>query len=117
MVYSFFSGEFLTSHWTVTDPTRTAFSNYATTAQVTIRPNHLRDAIITTDERSTGRWFDVSAFGPVITPGFYGTAAKVVIKGPGSQVVNVGLAKHFFFGEHVRLRWEMTATNFFNTPN
>ena len=31
--------------------------------------------------------------------------------------MNVGLAKHFVFGEHFRLRWEMTATNFFNTPN
>jgi hypothetical protein len=115
-VYSFFSGEFLTPQWTGTDPTGTAFTNSRTPAQVTIRPNHLRDANLPTDQRSTGRWYDVSAFGPV-TPGFFGTSAKGVIKGPGSQVVNVGLAKHFFFGEHVRLRWEMTATNFFNTPN
>jgi len=32
-------------------------------------------------------------------------------------VLNVGLAKHFGLGERFRLRWEMTATNFFNTPN
>jgi hypothetical protein len=31
--------------------------------------------------------------------------------------VNVGLAKHFSIGERARIRWEITATNFFNTPN
>lgn len=115
-VYSFFSGEFLTPLWTGPDPTGTAFTNSRTPAQVTIRPNHLRDANIPTSERSTARWFDVSAFAAP-TPGFFGTAAKGVIKGPGSEVVNVGLAKHFNLGERIRLRWEMTATNFFNTPN
>lgn len=115
-VYSFFSGEFLTPLWTGPDPTGTAFTNSRTPAQVTIRPNHLRDANIPTSQRSTARWFDVSAFAAP-TPGFFGTAAKGVIKGPGSQVVNVGLAKHFNLSERIRLRWEMTATNFFNTPN
>lgn len=32
-------------------------------------------------------------------------------------MVNVGLAKHFTIGERARKRWEITATNFFNTPN
>ncbi len=115
-VFSFFSGEFLTPQWTGTDPTGTAFTSSRTPAQVTIRPNHLRDANIPTSQRSTARWFDPAAFaGP--TPGFYGTAAKGVIKGPGSQIVNAGLAKNFLVAERFRLRWEMTATNFFNTPN
>ncbi|MEK7409671.1 MAG: carboxypeptidase-like regulatory domain-containing protein [Acidobacteriota bacterium] len=115
-VYSFFSGEFLTPGWTGTDPTGTAYTSSRTPAQVTIRPNHLRDANIPTSQRSTGRWFDVSAFAPPV-PGSYGTAAKGVIKGPGSQVVNVGLAKRFTLAERLRLRWEITGTNFFNTPN
>src|SRR5690606_12461111 len=67
-------------------------------------------------QRSTGQWFDVSAF-DAPEPGRFGTAAKGVIKGPGSQVVNVGLAKVFSLGERARLRAEITATNFFNTPN
>ncbi|MEK7751948.1 MAG: hypothetical protein AAB654_08535, partial [Acidobacteriota bacterium] len=115
-IYSFFSGEFLTPQWTGPDPTGTAYTGSRTPAQVTIRPNHMRDANIPTGQRSTARWFDVSSFAPP-TPGSYGTAAKGVIKGPGTQVVNVGLAKHFNLGEQLRLRWEMTATNFFNTPN
>jgi hypothetical protein len=115
-VFSFFSGEFLTPQWTGPDPTGTAFSNNTTPAQVTIRPNHLRDANIPTGERSTARWFDVSAFGAP-TSGFFGSAAKGVIKGPGSQVVNVGLAKNFRVTERFEVRWEITGTNFFNTPN
>ncbi|MBM3810807.1 MAG: TonB-dependent receptor [Acidimicrobiia bacterium] len=115
-VYSFFSGEFLTPQWTGADPTGTAFTNNRTPAQVTIRPNHLRDANIPVSQRTTGAWFDIAAFAAP-APGFYGTSAKGVIKGPGSKVVNVGLAKTFSVSEHLRLRWEMTATNFFNTPN
>jgi hypothetical protein len=115
-VYSFFSGEFLTPQWTGVDPTGTAFTNNRTPAQVTIRPNHLRDANIPVSRRTTASWFDISAF-TAPTPGSYGTSAKGVIKGPGSKVVNVGLAKTFRLGEFFRLRWEMTSTNFFNTPN
>lgn len=115
-VYSFFSGEFLTPQWTGPDPTGTAFTSSRTPAQVTIRPDHLRDANIPTDQRSTARWFDVSAFAPPAA-GRFGTAAKGVIKGPGSQVVNAGLSKNFNITERARIRWEITATNVFNTPN
>jgi hypothetical protein len=115
-VYSFFSGEFLTPQWTGTDPTGTAFTNNRTPAQVTIRPNHLRNANLPTSQRSTGRWFDIGAFG-LPTPGFFGSAAKGVIMGPGSAVVNAGLAKQFTIAERLRVRWEMTATNFFNSTN
>jgi hypothetical protein len=115
-VYSFFSGEFLTPQWTGPDPTGTAFTSSRTPAQVTIRPDHLRDANIPADQRTTARWFDVSAFSAPV-PGRFGTAAKGVIKGPGSEIVNVGLAKTFVIRERARIRWEITATNFFNTPN
>ena len=115
-VYSFFSGEFLTPQWTGNDPTGTAFTNSRTPAQVTIRPNHLRDANLPTSARSTNQWFDVAAFAAP-TPGFYGTSAKGVIKAPGSAILNVGLAKHFTLWERARLRWEMTGTNFFNSTN
>ena len=43
-VFSYYSGQFLTPQWTGPDPTGTAFTNSRTPAQVTIRPNHLRDA-------------------------------------------------------------------------
>ncbi len=115
-VYSFFSGEFLTPQWTGPDPTGTAYTSSRTSAQVTIRPNLLRDANLPTDQRSTARWFDLSAFSAPVA-GNYGTSAKGVIKGPGSQVVNVSLSKSFTLAERWRLRWEISGTNFFNTPN
>jgi hypothetical protein len=115
-VYSFFSGEFLTPQWSLPDPTGTAYTTSRTPAQVGIRPDHLRDANLPVSQRSTERWFDVSAFAaPAL--GFYGTSAKGVIKGPGSEIVHVGLAKQFRIAESLRLRWEITGTNFFNTPN
>lgn len=83
---------------------------------MTIRPNYLFDGNLPADQRSVSRWFNVAAFSAP-TPGYFGTAAKGVIKGPGVSVVDAGLAKYFSFWERVRLRWEITATNFFNHPN
>lgn len=114
-VYSFYSGQFLTPAWTGPDPSGIAFTGSRTPAQVTIRPDHLRDANISTGQRSTGRWFDAASFER--PAGLFGTSAKGVIVGPGSAVVNTGLAKHFVLKERMRLRLEMTATNLFNSPN
>ena len=47
----------------------------------------------------------------------FGNAAKGVIKGPDVNVWHVGFFKSFHLTETVRLRWELTATNFFNHPN
>ncbi|MCL5743177.1 MAG: hypothetical protein M1541_04490, partial [Acidobacteria bacterium] len=115
-VYSLYSGQFLTPQWTGPDPTGTAYTSSRTPASVTIRPNQLRNANLPEAQRSSARWFDVSAFAPP-TAGWFGTAAKGVIKGPGSAIVDAGLAKHFTITERLRLRWEMTATNFFNSTN
>jgi hypothetical protein len=115
-IHSFFSGEFLSPEWTGPDPTGTAHTTSRTPAQVTIRPNHLRDANFPVSERTTARWFDVAAFGAPAA-GSFGTSAKGVIKGPGSKVVNAGLAKTTMISERFRLRWEITATNFFNSSN
>ena len=49
--------------------------------------------------------------------GNFGNAAKGVIKGPDVNVWHVGFFKSFYFSEKVRVRWELTATNFFNHPN
>jgi hypothetical protein len=116
IVYQLYSGQFLTPLWTGPDPTGTAFTSSGTPAQVTIRPNQLRDSNLPSSERSVDRWFDPTAFAPPL-PGAFGSAAKGVIKGPGSEIWNVGFAKSFDFGENARLRWELTATNFLNHPN
>ena len=83
---------------------------------MTIRPDHLRDANLPGDQRTLSRYFDSSAFGgPPI--GRFGNAAKGVIKGPDVNIWHVGVFKSFPLTETVRLRWEMTGTNFFNHPN
>jgi len=115
-VYSFFSGEFLTPQWTGPDPTGTAFTGSRTPANVTLRPDQLRNPNLSVDQRTNSRFFDVSAFAPP-APGQFGSAAKGVIQGPGSIIVNVGLSKTFVIAERWRVRWEMTATNLFNTTN
>jgi hypothetical protein len=83
---------------------------------VTIRPNQLSDPNLPAGERTTDQWFDPTAFAPP-TPGSFGTAAKGIIHGPGSDVWDVGFAKHFDLSKGLRLRWELTATNFFNNAN
>jgi hypothetical protein len=115
-IYSYYSGQFLTPLWTGPDPTGTAFSANASRPVVTIRPDHLRDANLSSDQRTLNRWFDPSAFGaPPI--GRFGNAAKGVIKGPDVNIWHVGFFKAFQLTERARLRWELTATNFFNHPN
>jgi hypothetical protein len=113
-VFSYYSGQFLTPLWTGPDPTGTAFTNSSTPAQLTIRPNHLRDANL--PDPTTGRWFDPTAFGPP-TSGSFGTAAKGVVKGPPSNVWHLGLAKTFRISERAQLRWDLIAANAFNHPN
>lgn len=83
---------------------------------MTIRPDHLRDANLSGDQRSISRWFDGTAFG---TPpvGRFGNSAKGVIKGPNVNIWHAGFFKSFYFTERARLRYEVTATNFFNHPN
>jgi hypothetical protein len=115
-IYSMTSGNFLTPLWTGPDPTGTAYTTSRTPAQVTIRPNYLFDANLPSDQQTVTRWYDVQAFAAP-TPGMFGSAAKGVIKGPGVSVVDAGISKDFLLTEYIRLRWDVTATNFFNHPN
>lgn len=116
MIFSYYSGQFLTPLWTGPDPTGTAFTSNTTPANVTIRPNLLRDPNLSASQRTIDRWFDVTAFAAPAA-GSFGTSAKGIIVGPGSTVFHAGLAKQFKFTERMRLRAELTATNLFNHPN
>lgn len=110
------SGWFLTPQWSGPDPTGTRYTASRTAPVVTLRPDILRDANLPEDQRSTARWYDVGAFGAP-RPGSFGTSAKGVIHGPGSNVVHAGVYKLFQIRERVRLRCEMIATNILNHPN
>jgi hypothetical protein len=110
------TGQFLTPQWTGPDPTGTAYTTSKTPAQVTIRPDHLRDANLPEDQRSVNRWFDAAAFASP-APGRFGTSAKGVIKGPGANMLHTGVNKYFDLVERLKIRWELTATNVMNHPN
>ena len=110
------TGYYLTPSWTGPDPTGTRFSSSRTPAQVTIRPDILRDPNFAPSERTTARWFDPSAFAAPAA-GRFGTSAKGVLVGPGSSVLHAGIYKSFQLFENVKLRWEWTATNALNHPN
>jgi hypothetical protein len=117
-IYSYYSGQFLTPLWTGPDPVGIAFTGSRTPANVTLRPDQLRDANLPADQRSVNRWFDASAFqGLSANLGRFGTSAKGVIKGPDVNVWHVGIYKNFDINERMRFRYEATATNFFNHPN
>ena len=116
LVYQHHSGQFLTALWTGPDPTGTAFTSSGTPAQVTIRPDQVGDPNLPPSQRTTTRWFDPAAFAPP-KPGSFGTAAKGIIHGPGADVWDLGLAKHFRLAGALRMRCELTGTNILNTPN
>ena len=110
------TGQFLTPQWTGPDPTGTVYTTSRTPANVTIRPDILRDANLPADQRNVSRWFDPTAF-KAPAAGFFGTSSRGVIKGPGLSLLHAGLAKHFDLYERLRLRAEITATNIMNHPN
>jgi hypothetical protein len=113
-IFTLQSGQFLTPFWTGDDPANIYFTDSETPATVTIRPDILKNP--NNGPQTIERWFDTSAFAPP-QAGRFGTSGKGVIIGPGVNVWSAGLAKEFLFHEHFRLRWEMTANNFFNHPN
>ncbi len=88
----------------------------STPAEVTIRPDILRNPNLPSGQRAIDHWFDTSAFAePPL--GRFGTSAKGTIIGPGINLWHLGLHKDFRFTERAKLRWEMTAVNAFNHPN
>lgn len=116
-IHSYYSGQFLTPQWSGPDPTGTGFTTSRTPANVTRRPNQLRNPNLPGEQRTVNRWFDAGAFaGP--RPGQYGSASKGAIKGPGVNVFHAGVYKDLVFAERgPRVRWEISGTNILNHPN
>jgi hypothetical protein len=112
--YSVERGNFLTPSWTGPDPTGTRFTANRTAPNVTIRPDILRNPNLSNP--TIARWFDIGAFAAP-RPGAFGTSAKGVIIGPGSNVLHLNMAKVTTIRERYRLRFEAIATNALNHPN
>jgi hypothetical protein len=115
-VYTLQTGQFLTALYTGPDTTGTVFTSSRTPAQVTRRPDQLRDPNLPADQRSVTNWFDAGAFA-VPGAGQFGTASNGNIKGPGINCANLGLYKQFYITERLKLNAEITAINALNHPN
>jgi len=116
-IYSLHTGQFLTPFWSGPDPTGTAFSASRTPANVTRRPDHLRDANPPDAQRSVNRWFDAGAFtGPQA-----GRTAPRPRASSRDRASTCGTSGSSRISSWPRgrpgIRWELTATNFFNHPN
>ena len=114
-IYTAQTGQFLTPFWSGDDPVGIFYTDSDTPASVTLRPDILRNPNYPSGQQTIEKWFDTGAFAPPKV-GQFGTSAKGVIKGPGVNVWSAGFAKEFTLHERARLRWEMTASNFFNHP-
>jgi len=109
------SGAFLTPVWSGPDPVGIVYTSSATPAQVSLRPDILKNPNLPAGERTMARYFDPSAFAPP-RKGAFGTSARGVIKGPGRFSQSAGLYKAFPLSESARLRWEVTFGNIANHP-
>jgi hypothetical protein len=80
------------------------------------RANILRDARLSSGERSMERWFDTTAFS---TPPNYvwGSQGKGMLRAPGMFQWDFAVQKRFPITESMRFALRMEAQNFFNTVN
>ncbi len=79
------------------------------------RPNLLRDPKLPGDARSTGRWFDTTAF--MAAPQFaLGAAERNPVRGPGYRTLDLMVGKGFVLSEPARLEFRAEAFNVTNTP-
>jgi carboxypeptidase family protein/TonB-dependent receptor-like protein len=81
----------------------------------TQRPNLLNDPTLATDERTTGRWFDTSAFG--VAPQFtLGNASRNPVRGPGYSTADIAFIKRTYIGEVINFEFRTEIFNLTNTP-
>jgi hypothetical protein len=82
------------------------------------RPDRIADGNLPDDQRTLERWFDTSAFvAPPAGIGRFGNSGVYILQGPGLNVFHFGTQKDVVFTERMRLKLEMTSTNFFKHPN
>jgi hypothetical protein len=81
----------------------------------TQRPNILRDPTLPSDERTTARWFDTSAF--AVAPQFtLGNASRNPVRGPGYRTADIAFIKRTYFGEVRNFEFRTEIFNLTNTP-
>jgi hypothetical protein len=115
-IYTLQSGQFLTPFWYGADPVGIAYTDSDTPADVERRPNLVGNPNTSGKHSPDTPWWNLAAFSEPQT-GKFGTAGKGTLIGPGINTFGFGLMKTISLTERTKLRWEMTANNFFNHPN
>ena len=81
----------------------------------TQRPNRVSDPNLPASERTTGRFFDTSAF--TIAPQFtLGNSSRNPVRGPAYRNADLVLIKRIFFGETTNVELRAEVFNVTNTP-
>jgi hypothetical protein len=81
----------------------------------TQRPNVLQNPNLPADDRTTGRWFDTSAF--AVAPQFtLGNASRNPVRGPGYRSADIAFIKRTYIGEVVNFEFRTEIFNLTNTP-
>ncbi len=81
----------------------------------TQRPNLARDPRLSSEEQTTARWFDTSAF--VVAPQFtLGNSSRNPVRGPGYRTVNVAFIKRTRLDELRNVEFRAEVFNLTNTP-
>jgi hypothetical protein len=79
------------------------------------RPNRTDDPSLSSDQRTTGRWFNTAAFAQA--PQFtIGNSSRNPVVGPGYRTADVMVGKFFTITERVRTEFRAEAFNVTNTP-
>jgi len=79
------------------------------------RPNRLLDPTLPSDQRSTARWFNTTAFSQA--PQFtIGNSSRNPVAGPGYKTMDLMLGKTFTITERLRTEFRAEAFNATNTP-
>lgn len=108
------SGPYLTPTMSVSeDQTNTG---PAAAGVIVVRPDRIGNPIPA--HRTRAEYFNINAFAPPpVGAGRVGNASVGSLEGPGTEVVNAGLAKVVDLREGARLRFEATFTNVLNHTN
>ncbi|MCI0663656.1 MAG: TonB-dependent receptor [Acidobacteria bacterium] len=80
------------------------------------RPNLVGDPNLPGDQRSVQRWFNTAAFAPQPF-GTLGTAGRNILRGPGTNLVDLSLLKNIVINERHRLQFRTEFFNLFNHAN
>ncbi|MEW5978762.1 MAG: TonB-dependent receptor [Acidobacteriota bacterium] len=108
------TGPYLTPFFRGADPSGTGANVRG--VQPTQRPDRIGNGNLSNP--SPERYFDRSAFVvPADNIGRFGNAGVGILRGPGTEVFSISLAKRFLINERVNLRYEATMSNLFNHTN